>query len=162
MQSESKSIFEWLNIQFVEKSWNVFLKDFKRILIRTICTDEFWTWFSIIIFQVIEAQKVAYFRENPMGSADSTPEIDDEDDERCYQSPQIFLRQLFKLYRKGLIDDKNIRDQVYLMVNDFKFYSHSFRLSGWFPSSFYSDERTKFLEILTKRSKIQSIFLIDQ
>lgn len=72
----------------------------------------------VSIFQVIEAQKEAYFRENPMGTADSTPEIDDEDDERCYESPQIFLRQLFKLYRKGLIDDKNIRDQVYLMVND--------------------------------------------
>lgn len=67
---------------------------------------------------MIEEQKQAYFRENPMGSADSALEID-EDDDRCYESPQIFLRQLFKLYNKGLIDDKNIRDQVYLMVTDF-------------------------------------------
>lgn len=66
---------------------------------------------------MIEQQKQAYFKENPMGSVDSSPEIDDEDDDRCYDSPQIFLRQLFKLYNKGLIDDKNIRDQVYLMVN---------------------------------------------
>lgn len=65
---------------------------------------------------MIEAKKQAYFTENPMGSADTTPEIE-EDDDRSYESPQIFLHQLFKLYGKGLIDDKNIRDQVYLMVS---------------------------------------------
>lgn len=68
-------------------------------------------------FQVIEKQKRAYFAENPMENDDTTPEID-EDDDRCYESPQIFLRQLFKLYKKGLVDDKNIRDQVYLMVKN--------------------------------------------
>lgn len=68
------------------------------------------------ILQVIEQQKRAYFAENPIGREDTTPEID-EDDDRCYESPQIFIRQLLKLYKKGLIDDKNIRDQVYLMVH---------------------------------------------
>lgn len=68
---------------------------------------------------MIEEKKRAYFAENPIGSGDSTPEIG-EDDDRCYESPQIFLRQLFKLYSKGLIDDKNIRDQVYLMVRNFE------------------------------------------
>lgn len=52
------------------------------------------------------------------GIDDKTTEID-ENDERCYDTPQIFLHQLFKLYEKGLIDDKNIRDQVFLMVDDF-------------------------------------------
>lgn len=64
---------------------------------------------------MIEEQKEAYFKENPMDTVDTTPEID-EDDDRVYESPQIFIRQLFKLYKKGLVDDKNIRDQVYLMI----------------------------------------------
>lgn len=71
---------------------------------------------------MIEQKKQEYFRENPIGSADSSLEIDDENDDRCYESPQIFLRQLFKLYNKGLIDDKNIRDQVYLMVKKLNFF----------------------------------------
>lgn len=70
--------------------------------------------FCLFFLQVIEQQKRAYFEENPIEDADKT-EIDENDD-RSYDSPQIFLHQLFKLYRKGLIDDRNIRDQVYLMV----------------------------------------------
>lgn len=67
--------------------------------------------------QVIEQQKRAYFAENPIENS-ATAEID-ENDERCYETPQIFIHQLFKLYRKGLVDDKNIRDQVYLMVREY-------------------------------------------
>lgn len=52
-----------------------------------------------------------------MGSHhDVNDEIDENDDEQFYKTPQIFLRQLFRLYSKGMIDEKNIRDQVYLMV----------------------------------------------
>lgn len=68
-----------------------------------------------IFFQVIEEQKRAYFENKLAGMDDKTTEID-ENDEKFYDTPQIFLHQLFKLYEKGLIDDKNIRDQVFLMV----------------------------------------------
>lgn len=40
----------------------------------------------------------------------------DDDDDVTYTSPQTFVQQLFKLYDEGLIDDANIRDQVFLMV----------------------------------------------
>lgn len=66
--------------------------------------------------KVIEKQKEIYFSENPIGSHTITDEIDENDDEKFYETPQIFLRQLFRLYSKGLIDDKNIRDQIFLMV----------------------------------------------
>lgn len=66
--------------------------------------------------QVIEEQKKIYFNEHPIGSKDTVDEIDENDNEKFYEKPQIFLHQLFRLYGKGLVDDKNIRDQVYLMV----------------------------------------------
>lgn len=69
---------------------------------------------------MIEEQKRAYFEENLTESMNSTSEIEENED-RCYETPQIFIHQLFKLYKKGLVDDKNIRDQVYLMVNKNKF-----------------------------------------
>lgn len=65
--------------------------------------------------QVIQEQKRAYFERKSTGMDDKPTEID-ENDEKYYDTPQIFLHQLFKLYEKGLIDDKNIRDQVFLMV----------------------------------------------
>lgn len=68
--------------------------------------------------KVIEEQKRAYFQEKSIEKVGSTSEIDENDD-HFYDTPQIFLHQLFKLYKKGLVDDKNIRDQVYLMVNVF-------------------------------------------
>lgn len=70
-----------------------------------------------IHLQVIQEQKQTYFEKKLTGIDDKTTEID-ENDERCYDTPQIFLHQLFKLYEKGLVDDRNIRDQVFLMVSD--------------------------------------------
>lgn len=73
---------------------------------------------------MIEEQKRAYFEENVSESMNSTSEIEENED-RCYDTPQIFIHQLFKLYKKGLVDDKNIRDQVYLMVIKYNAYSIS-------------------------------------
>lgn len=75
---------------------------------------------SKCFYQVIQKQKQAYFDSKITGVDDKITEID-ENDEQYYDSPQIFLHQLFKLYEKGLIDDKNIRDQVFLMVSVFLF-----------------------------------------
>lgn len=66
---------------------------------------------------MIEAQKAAYFKEKSMNGKDhENNEIAEDDATEHYESPQIFVRQLFKLYDKGLVDDQNIRDQVFLMV----------------------------------------------
>lgn len=73
-------------------------------------------------FQVIQEQKRAYFEKKLSGIDEKTTEIDENDDE-CYDTPQIFLHQLFKLYEKGLIDDRNIRDQVFLMVGAAVFFT---------------------------------------
>lgn len=62
-------------------------------------------------------QKRAYFDRRTLETDDKTAEID-ENDERSYNKPQIFLYELFKLHEKGLVDDKNIRDHVLAMVSD--------------------------------------------
>lgn len=40
----------------------------------------------------------------------------DDDQKQDDGLPQIFIDQLFRLYSKGLIDDKGIKDQVNLMI----------------------------------------------
>lgn len=47
---------------------------------------------------------------------DSHQEIEDENDENFYKTPQIFIDQLLRLHNKGIIDDKAIKDQVNLML----------------------------------------------
>lgn len=33
-----------------------------------------------------------------------------------FKTPQIFIEQMFQLYKKGLVDDKMMEDQVALMI----------------------------------------------
>lgn len=52
-----------------------------------------------------------------MNSKDNdADEIAEDDATEHYESPQILIRQLFKLCNKGLIDEQNIRDEVFGMV----------------------------------------------
>lgn len=86
-------------------------------------------------FQMIAKKKEEFLKTNQSGKADSTPEIG-EDDDRDYETPQIFINELFKLQQKGMMDDKEMRDEVFLMVKtlrqhilslSYPFYSFDFR-----------------------------------
>lgn len=62
--------------------------------------------------QIIEARKIEYFKNNPKRLESTAVDEPKKDD----GSPQIFIDQLFRLYSKGMIDDKSIKDQVNLMI----------------------------------------------
>lgn len=63
--------------------------------------------------QLIAARKIEYFKKN----AKTLTSNGGGDDLECDDgSPQIFIDQLFRLYSKGMIDDKSIKDQVNLMI----------------------------------------------
>lgn len=42
-------------------------------------------------------------------------------DKENFKTPQIFIDQLFQLYKNGLVDDKMIEDQVALMIFGVRF-----------------------------------------
>lgn len=81
------------------------------------CDNDRLTW------QVIEAQKQARKQTDstnngPRPGKQSNANADEDDDNGIsYSTPQTFVKQLFKLYDEGLVDDENMRDQVFLMVN---------------------------------------------
>lgn len=63
-----------------------------------------------ILFQIIKAKKEEFF---------SKPENDQDkefDENENFKTPQIFIQQLFKLYKKKLVDDTMIKDQVNLLI----------------------------------------------
>lgn len=69
--------------------------------------------------QIIDAKKLEYFTRNPLKLNDQAKEQEtDEDGDtgHSYETPQIFIEQLFGLYSNGTIDDKSIKDQVNLMI----------------------------------------------
>lgn len=43
-------------------------------------------------------------------------DIDDEDEDKQYETPQIFIERLIKLRNRGIITDQEIRDQVHLII----------------------------------------------
>lgn len=61
----------------------------------------------------MDARKEKFMKDE---NADTHQEINDEDDENHYRTPQIVIDQLFRLHKKGAIDEKTIRDQVNLML----------------------------------------------
>lgn len=69
--------------------------------------------YPFLSFQIIEARKIEYFKNNPQ-KFDGTGGDDDLDMDDG--SPQIFIDQLFRLYSKGMVNDKNIKDHVNLMI----------------------------------------------
>lgn len=65
---------------------------------------------SILSLQIIKSKKEEFF-------ARSEKDQDKESDENeNYKTPQIFIEQLFKLYKKKLVDDTMIKDQVNLLI----------------------------------------------
>lgn len=65
--------------------------------------------------QVINARKVKYFENHPT-TVERDESDESPDDQESYATPQIFIDKLLRLYSKGLIDDKAIKDQVNLMI----------------------------------------------
>ncbi len=62
------------------------------------------------LFQIIKAKKEEFF---------AKPEKDQDtecDENENFKTPQIFIQQLFKLYKKNLVDDTMIKDQVNLLI----------------------------------------------
>lgn len=60
--------------------------------------------------QIIKSKKEEFF---------ARPEKDQDkesDENENFKSPQIFIEQLFKLYKKKLVDDTMIKDQVNLLI----------------------------------------------
>lgn len=47
---------------------------------------------------------------------DKTPSVEEN-----FKTPQIFIEQMFQLYKKGLVDDKMMEDQVALMIFGVRF-----------------------------------------
>ncbi|XP_037041326.1 cytochrome P450 4C1-like isoform X1 [Bradysia coprophila] len=60
--------------------------------------------------RIIKSKKEEFF---------ATPEKDQDkesDENENFKTPQIFIQQLFKLYKKKLVDDTMIKDQVNLLI----------------------------------------------
>lgn len=65
---------------------------------------------KFLFLQIIKSKKEEFF-------ARSEKDQDKESDENeNFKSPQIFIEQLFKLYKKKLVDDTMIKDQVNLLI----------------------------------------------
>lgn len=65
--------------------------------------------------QVIDSRKIEYFKNNPM-TEDQTENDEKMEEVEAFETPQIFIDQLFRLHSKGIIDDKAIKDQVNLAI----------------------------------------------
>lgn len=62
------------------------------------------------ILQIIKLKKDEF-----LARSDNDPDIIPTENEN-FKTPQIFIEQMFQLYKKGLIDDKMMEDQVALMI----------------------------------------------
>lgn len=67
--------------------------------------------------QIIDQKKEEYFKENPTHLPGDTIDVDaNDEDGASFDTPQIFINKLFRLYGRRGIDDKGICDQVNLMI----------------------------------------------
>lgn len=64
----------------------------------------------LIFLQIIKSKKEEFFAQ-PDGEQDK-----ESDENENFKTPQIFIQQLFKLYKKKLVDDTMIKDQVNLLI----------------------------------------------
>lgn len=80
-----------------------------------------YRWLTSYAFpQIIKSKKEEFF---------ARPEKDQDkvaDENENFKTPQIFIEQLFRLYKKGLVDDKMIKDQVNLLIFGVCFFFYSF------------------------------------
>lgn len=63
-----------------------------------------------LFIQIIKSKKEEFFAKS---NADQDKEPDENEN---FKTPQIFIEQLFKLYKKKLVDDTMIKDQVNLLI----------------------------------------------
>lgn len=70
------------------------------------------------ISQIIKSKKEEFFAR----SSNEPEKIKDENEN--FKTPQIFIEQMFQLYRNGLIDDKMLEDQVALMIFGVRHWEH--------------------------------------